>query len=279
MSNTISILGCGWLGTALGKSLIRKGWKVKGSCSSTHSYNELEKTGISTFYIKVNPHLIELDYSSFFNTNVLMVCFPPSRIGDVEESYPQKIEQVIKNIMEIGIKKVLFISSTSVYEEQNFEVREGEEGTPGKAVGRALKKAEKLFMGNPAFQTTVLRFGGLIGYDRNPAKFVKNGKRINGKTPVNLIHRDDCIGIITRILEQDIWGETFNAASPEHPLKEEFYTKAAKICELPAPEFIDEPADFKIVNSDKLIRALDYKFVYTSPMDYLKELEEWAYRI
>ena len=279
MSNTISILGCGWLGTALGKSMIRKGWKVKGSSSSNTSYNELEKTGISTFYIKVKPRSISMDYSSFFNTDVLVLSIPPTRTDCVEESYPQKIEQVIKKIVEIGIIKVLFISSTSVYEEQNREVREGDEGVPEKSAGKALLTAEKLLTENPAFQTTVLRFGGLIGYDRNPARFVQHRNAVNGKIPVNLIHRDDCVNIITQIVELNIWGEVFNAVSPEHPLKEEFYAKAAKISELPVPAFTDEPADFKIVNSDKLIQALDYRFAYNSPMDYLKEVEEWTYRI
>ncbi len=74
-------------------------------------------------------------------------------------------------------------------------------------------------------------------------------------------------------------GEIFNASSPEHPTKRGFYTKAAKISEVAAPGFTNEPENFKVVNSDKLIEALDYKFAYNSPMDYLKELEEWAYRI
>lgn len=119
MSKTISILGCGWLGTALGKSLLRKGWDVKGSTTSTQTYNDLEMTGISTFYVKVQPQDIRIDYNSFFNTDVLMVSFPPSRTSCVEESFPQKIAQVIKKIREIGIKKVLFISSTSVYESRD----------------------------------------------------------------------------------------------------------------------------------------------------------------
>jgi nucleoside-diphosphate-sugar epimerase len=279
MGTTISILGSGWLGTALGKSLLRKGWTVKGSTRSTQSYNDLEMTGISSFYVKVSPKAIEIDYNSFFSTDVLLVSIPPSRTNCVEESYPQKIAQIVKKAEEIGISKVLFISSTSVYETQNNEVHEGDEGSPAKASGKALLKAEKLLLNSSKFQTTILRFGGLIGYDRNPAKFLRKGIKVNGDTPVNLIHRDDCVNIITTILEKDIWGEVFNAASPEHPTKKEFYTKAAQISELPTPVFSEEKEAFKVVNSDKLIKALDYKFAYNSPMDYLKEVEEWAYRI
>ena len=66
MNKIISILGCGWLGTALGKKLIHKGLKVKGSSSSTQGYNKLEITGISTFHIKVKPKSVEVDYNSFF---------------------------------------------------------------------------------------------------------------------------------------------------------------------------------------------------------------------
>lgn len=279
MSNTISILGCGWLGTALGKSLLRKEWKVKGSTSSTQSYNDLEMSGISTFYVKAKPKSIEVDYNSFFSTDVLIVSFPPTRTDCVEESFPKKIAQVVQKVEELGIKKVLFISSTSVYESINTEVREGDEGNPEKASGRALLEAEKLFTASNKFRTTILRFGGLIGYDRNPASFLQGKTNIAGESPVNLIHRDDCVSIITKILEKDIWGEVFNASSPEHPSKRGFYTKAAKISEVPAPGFTDELEKFKIINSDKLIKALDYKFAYNSPMDYLKELEEWAYRI
>lgn len=279
MNNRISILGCGWLGTALGKFFQRKGWAVKGSASSTQTYNVLETTGISTFYVKVKPKALEIDYNSFFNTDVLVIGIPPTRTDCVEQSYPQKIAQVIKKVEEIGIQKVVFISSTSVYEATNREVREGDEGSPEKLSGKALVAAENLLLNSNKFQTTVIRFGGLIGYDRNPARFVRNKTKVAGATPVNLIHRDDCVNIISQVIEKEIWGEVLNASCPEHPTKKEFYGKATRISEMPAPEFVDEKEDHKIVNSDKLIRLLDYKFVYESPMDYLKEVEEWIYRI
>ncbi len=158
-------------------------------------------------------------------------------------------------------------------------VHEGEEGNPEKPSGKALLKAEQLLLNLQDVKTTIIRFGGLIGANRNPARFMAGKKNISAGTPVNLIHREDCINIITQIIEKDIWGEIFNACSPAHPTKEEFYTKASRISELPVPEFSDRPEKYKVVNSEKLINTLDYKFQYPSPMDYLKELEEWTYRI
>ena len=122
------------------------------------------------------------------------------------------------------------------------------------------------------FETTILRFGGLIGADRNPARFLLKSAQPVANAPVNLIHQDDCIGIITTILEQNLWGEILNACCPEHPLKKDFYGKAAQISGLPVPGISDQDEAYKIVDSSKLKRLLKYKFKYQSPMDYLDSL-------
>jgi nucleoside-diphosphate-sugar epimerase len=279
MVKTVSILGCGWLGTALGRRLMTKGYTVKGSAATTESYNKLELTGIQVFHVRVEPDSVTLDYNSFFNTDVLICCFPPARNENVAGDYPKQIEQVAQQIQNMKISKVIFISSTSVYEPKNNIVREGDEGNPEKLSGQALLKAEKLLLNLPGIQTTIVRFGGLIGEDRNPARFLTGKNNISAKTPVNLIHREDCVNILTLIIKKEIWGEVFNACSPEHPTKEEFYTKAAKISELPVPDFTGKSENYKVVSSEKLIKKLGYKFKYPSPMDYLKEMEEWIYRI
>lgn len=274
MNKNISIAGCGWLGTALGKHLVRKGFKVKGSTRSNEAHTKLELTGISAFFMDIKPEALEIDYFSFFNADILVVSIPPGRSNDVEALFPQKMQHLISVIEKMKIKKVLFISSTSVYPENNKEVPESELTVPNKSSGKALLKAEQLFLQNKNFKTTVVRFGGLIGADRNPARFLVSKTNVAGNTPVNLIHRDDCIRILSAIIEKEIWGEVFNACSPGHPTKKEFYTEAAKISELPVPGFIDKKEDYKIVNSSKLIKTLDYGFIYNSPMDYLKEIEE-----
>jgi hypothetical protein len=41
--------------------------------------------------------------------------------------------------------------------------------------------------------------------------------------PVNLIHRDDCIGIINAIIEQNVWAEVFNGCADTHPFKADIH--------------------------------------------------------
>lgn len=279
MRKRISILGCGWLGASLGLYLSAKGWRVKGSTASQEGCIRLENTGIDTYYIKVEPDSVEMDYMNFFNTDVLVISIPPQRKENITELFPRQIDQVIKYIHKLNIPRVVFISSTSVYRNTNGIVREGNEGHPNKPVGYALLEAENKLLSLKGVGTTVVRFGGLIGADRNPARYMSNKQNVPADAPVNLIHRNDCVRIISEIIVQEKWGEVFNACSPDHPTKQEFYTKAAQIRNISPPQFTSGTGEYKIVSSEKLIGQLGYSFEYPNLMNYLKELEEWAYRI
>ena len=57
-------------------------------------------------------------------------------------------------------------------------------------------------------------------------------------------------------------------------MKKDFYQKAAEQAGYSALVVSDKNAPFKIVDSSKLIRLLDYEFIYSSPMDYIDALSE-----
>lgn len=271
---TISILGCGWLGLPLGKFLISKGFSVKGSVTDTNKFEILSDAGIAPYRIVLNETVAIVVDQTFFDCDVLIISIPPRRTSHIERIFPAKIAQLIPFILESGLSKVLFISSTSVYPDKNQLAKEDDTLVPDKESGRALLLAENLLNNLTDFQTTILRFGGLIGADRNPARFLQKSTVPVPNSPVNLIHQDDCIGIISAIIEQDLWGETLNASSPEHPLKKDFYSRAAQISGLPEPLISEKPEAYKIVDSSKLIRLLNYRFKYQSPIDYLESLEQ-----
>ena len=271
-SGTVSILGCGWLGVALGKHLRNRRFSVKGSVTSPEKFGLLRTSGIVPFRIVLNENNVEVDDPAFFETDVLVIAIPPRRIDEIERIFPTQIAQLIPIILKSGIQKVIFISSTSVYPENLKTAHENDVLYPDKESGKACLAAENLLNHLTDFETTILRFGGLIGADRNPARFLLKSARPVANIPVNLIHQDDCIGIIDAILEKDLWSETLNACCPEHPLKKDFYGKAAQISGLAAPLISDEAEAYKIVDSSKLKRLLKYKFKYPSPMDYLDSL-------
>jgi NAD dependent epimerase/dehydratase family enzyme len=109
-----------------------------------------------------------------------------------------------------------------------------------------------------------------MGGERIPAKYFA-GKTINtGQTPVNYVHQEDVIQIITMILEKDFWNETFNVVSPEHPMRKEVYLKNCADLGFEKPIF-EEPTElipYKIISPQKLILRTGYKFKFSNPLDF-----------
>ncbi len=271
MMRTVSILGVGWLGLPLAKKLIGSGYKVKGSVTSEAKKELLQQSAVWPYRLKLDEDGMELDDTGFFDADILIISIPPRRVPDIETIFPKQIGHLISFLERSQLRKVIFISSTSVYPESGGIARETDVLLPDKASGIALLEVENRFRLNSIFQTTIVRFGGLIGADRNPARFLsRRTEAVDGNKPVNLIHQDDCIAILMEIIRQNLWGETLNACCPKHPSRREFYEKASEISGIAAPKFTNSAEDYKIVDSTKLIRLLDYQFKYPSPIDYLK---------
>jgi nucleoside-diphosphate-sugar epimerase len=264
---TISILGCGWLGLPLGFYLVKKGYKVKGSTTEPDKLKLIKEKGIEPYLILLNPEIHGENYNDFLSCDVLIIDFPPERRYGIVEYHQQQIKSLISAIRSGTVKHVIFTSSTSVYPDVNHEVYEDPEPKPTKSSGKALLKVENLLRECHTFETTIIRLGGLIGYDRMPGKFLAGKKDLaNGDAPVNLIHRDDCIEIILNIIKNNIWGETFNACSDNHPTRKQYYVDQAKLSGLTPPTFNERgKSAYKIVSNKKLKRALNYKFKYPDP--------------
>jgi nucleoside-diphosphate-sugar epimerase len=272
---TIAILGCGWLGLPLAKSLLLKEYEVKGSTTSESKLDVLKNAEILPFQIQLESHQIIGTIEDFLKEiNVLIIDIPPGlrrEISSLEEmTFVNKIRTIIPFIEKSGIKKVIFVSSTSVYAD-GFPIVEITEETmpnPDTESGKELAIVEALLQSNLNFKTTVIRFGGLLGDDRHPAKFLAGKTNVeNPDAPVNLIQREDCIGIIEKILnhneaseQYENWGETFNAVAPQHPTRKEYYQKKALEFGLDLPQFNNEISLGKLIKSDKIIRDLQYTF-------------------
>lgn len=259
----ISILGCGWLGLPLAKSLIGKGFSVNGSTTSEAKIQVLENAGINAFLIALHAGKTDGEIASFLNNSeIIIIDIPPKLRGLETESFVDKIRTLIPHIEKSAVKKVLFISSISVYADDNSTITETAKPNADSESGKQLAAAEQLLQSNPNFKTTILRFGGLIGADRHPIKFLAGRKNIeNPGAAVNLINQNDCIGIIEKIIELEKWNEIFNAAAPFHPTRKDYYTQKAFALNLPVPEFEQvKSAQGKIILSTKIETLLGFNF-------------------
>jgi hypothetical protein len=75
-----------------------------------------------------------------------------------------------------------------------------------------------------------------------------------------LIHLTDCVGISESILDNKAFGYIYNACSPSHPARSDFYTPATTLSGLAIPQFIDEKKSWKIVSSINVSTILNYQY-------------------
>ncbi|MEP0367843.1 MAG: NAD(P)H-binding protein [Cyclobacteriaceae bacterium] len=253
---TVSVLGCGWLGMPLGEKLVQSGYNVKGSTTREDKLEDISRSGITPFLIDLNAQNLD---ASFFDSTVLILTIPPGNTSSPPQYFDQ-LEKVVETAHKAGVRHAIFISSTSVYPNLNREVSEDDASeTALTRSGISLKKAEDLFR-SP--ENTIIRFSGLIGPNRHPGLwFAGKGNIKGGDIPINMIHLDDCIGIIETIIENEIWGDVFNASNPEHPGKRGYYQRMAAQLGVDAPHFSEtDNSAWKVVSSAKLISKTGYEF-------------------
>lgn len=251
----ISLLGSGWLGLALAKYFQHSNFLVKASTRSPHRMRELRANGIEPYLIDIED--ISNDIEGFLDSDVLIV--------NITSKNSASYAGLIRIIEKSNIKKLLFVSSSSVYQNASQAVSEAE---GMEDIDSVLYRVEKLFQNSESFITTVVRMSGLIGPGRHPGRFYKQGKSIQQPdAPVNLIHQIDCVNIIGQIIEQGVWGEVFNASADTHPTKRDFYSQAKKCLGQPPPQFNESDSlAFKIVDNQKVKRVLNYDFVHADLM-------------
>jgi nucleoside-diphosphate-sugar epimerase len=246
----VSILGCGWLGVPLAMSFLEAGFQVKGSTTSEKKISDLELLGIEMHLLNISEFK---RFDTFLETDILIIAITSKDIDG--------FKNLISQIQNSAVQKVIFISSTSVYGSLNRVMTEEDA-----VLINPLTTIENLFRENTFFETTILRFAGLFGGDRHPANWFKDGRKISQPEGfVNMIHREDCIEIIHQIIVQNCWGTVFNACANHHPTRRVFYTNAKLSRGFKAPEFEEnQEVQWKIVSTEKVQQLLNYTFIHDS---------------
>ncbi|MBC7892359.1 MAG: NAD(P)H-binding protein [Sphingobacteriaceae bacterium] len=263
---TIAILGCGWLGLPLGAELVRQGHRVKGSTTRAERLQLLTQAGIEPYQLTFTPQP-EGDLAGFLeNVDVLIVSIPPRAGKQGDAFHPQQIAALTSYLSPLTAhRSLLYISSTSVYPDTGSEVTEAD----AVLENHPLVQAEELLK-KTGLPLTVVRFGGLMGYDRIPGKYFIGKTVTTGEVPVNFIHRDDSVGLLSEIIRQNSFGEIFNAVAPKHPVRREIYLKNAAQYGWEPPQFElpSTPEAFKIISPAKLIKRLNYRFHFPDPLEF-----------
>ena len=128
--------------------------------------------------------------------------------------------------------------------------------------GKQLVSCEQLLLKSTAFNTSIIRFGGLVGPNRHPVfSLAKSAQIDNPEGEINLIHLDDCIKMITRCVQSFKGNSLYNGVSPYHPSRKEYYTAMAKKVSIQLPPFTKQKGVSRIISSKKAESDLKMQFI------------------
>lgn len=252
----------GWLGMPLYTRLKNLGFTVKGSVTTDAKKTDLKKKGFDVYKVLITENEVQGDVKDFLaSAKILFVLIPPGLRRGTGHNHALRMARFLQEVESSSVEKVVLISSTGVYADHQGKVTEKDIPQPETESGRQLLEVEQIFF-RSSLECTVVRFGGLFGGSRNPVRFLAGRKNLsNGDAPVNLIHREDCLNILTAILMKNAYGHIINAVIPQHPSKKEYYTAEADRLGLEHPDYSENTDEvFKQIDSVILDEVLGYEF-------------------
>ena len=209
MSPSLLIAGCGDVGGRLASRLISQGWQVHGLRRSISALPQgvLPVAGdLAQSQCPADWPEGPLDYL------VYCAAANESSAAGYRAAYVEGLRHVLGWLREHGQmpRRVLFVSSTSVYGQQGGEwVDESSPVEPEGYSGRILLEAEQLLL-TSEWPASVVRLSGIYGPGRAwLLNQVRQGYRVASEPPLygNRIHADDAAGLLAFVLQADQRGQ------------------------------------------------------------------------
>lgn len=268
MANVL-IAGCGYVGTALAQRLADAGHVVHAIRRDAGSLPSIVNPIQADMAMPDGiPDLPEVDY-----------VFYTAAAGGYDEAcyrsaYVEGPTHLLAALSGQGCKprRVFFTSSTGVYAQGDGEWVDEESPTePNHFSGTMMLEGERCFHNSP-FASTVVRLGGIYGPGRiRILDGVRSGTLRAPAMPtyVNLIHRDDCAGVLSHLMEMAEPESVYLGVDDEPAERGAMYAWVAQRLGVspPAPESDNDALAGRSARSNKRcrnqkLRASGYAFRY-----------------
>jgi nucleoside-diphosphate-sugar epimerase len=286
----VLIVGCGYVGLPLGQALVSRGHAVVGVRRSPDADAELSAAGIEPVHLDITrgEELGRLEGPFDWVVNVVA-----STRGGGADDYRNVYWQGTRNLLDwLGKqhpRKFVYTSSTAVYAQNDGSlVKESSPTEPAAPTAQVLLETEGLLLAaaKDRFPSVILRAAGIYGPDRGHLfkQYLKNEARIPGQGQrfLNMIHRDDLVGIVIAALENGRPGEIYNAVDNEPVAQIHFFRWLSETLGKWMPPFGPEETEAdrkrgltnKKVSNRKLTMELGYRFKYpTFRQGYTAEIK------
>lgn len=271
----VLIIGCGYVGLPLGEELVRQGHEVYGVRRSMEGAGELETARIKPLAADITKSEELARLPGPFDWVVNCVSSNKGGAEEYREIYLNGMRNLTAWLSGSPPKKFVYTSSTSVYgQTDGSAVKESSPTEPAGETGRVLVETEKVMLAVTAIPGVILRVAGIYGPGRGRLflQYLKNETRIAGRGEriINMIHREDLIGIIMAALKNGRPGEVYNAVDDEPVAQIHFFRWLSETLGKWMPPYATEEENAgrkrgltnKKVQNRKLKMELGYQFKF-----------------
>jgi nucleoside-diphosphate-sugar epimerase len=243
------IVGCGYLGERVGRTLVLRGERVYGTVRSAGRAAEIATLGIEPVIADVvRPESL----SALPEVDRVLYCVGFDRAGgqSMRTVYVEGLRNVLDRLP-TSARRVVYAGATSVFGQTGgVWVDEDSPTQPVTVSGKVCLEAETALRawaggGQPGITAIVLRFSGLYGPGRVVRRaLLERGAPIPGDPAkfLNLVHIDDAARAAIVALETAA-PDPLYLVSDDRPLeRREYYALAARLLGAPPPRF-EPPVD------------------------------------
>ncbi|MGZ0657394.1 NAD-dependent epimerase/dehydratase family protein [Coraliomargarita sp. W4R72] len=277
LPESVIIFGCGYVGTALARYLIRQGVRVGALTRNAEKASSLRELGLD--------EVIEADLDSSewharvggrYQAVVNCVSSAGGGLAGYRKSYLAGQRSILDWAKSQSIRSYVYTSSTSVYpQDDGVTVDETADTSAAPATGQVILESEAL-LADAAFLPNwyVLRLTGIYGPNRH--YLLDQLRAGEGEIPgrgdyaLNMIHREDIVSAICAAIVGRAPSGIYNIADDGPTTKAEVLSYLADELGLPAPVFNPENVSERLkrrggrmphrfISNKKAREALDWR--------------------
>lgn len=246
----VAIIGCGYVGVALGRLLATSGHTVYGVRRSNAGDAELTAAGIIPLHADITQPTSLSQLPEPLDTVVNLVSSSKGGASEYRQVYLQGTENLLSHFRPASLRCYIHVSSTSVYAQTDGSwVDEASPATASGDTGQLLLETEQRLQrahAESGFPGIVVRASGIYGPGRGHLfqQFVRGEARAIGDSSrwINMIHRDDLAGALATLMERGT-PDALYLANDNQPVQErEFFDWLCETFQRPYPSPADPSA-------------------------------------
>ncbi|MED5381067.1 MAG: NAD-dependent epimerase/dehydratase family protein, partial [Verrucomicrobiota bacterium] len=235
------IIGCGYVGEALGQRLIALGHDVTGIRRSSEHNARLAKLGIRPVNLDITGEGTLAKLDGQYDWVIIAASSARGDEAAYERVFGAGTRQVAQWLKTTEASSVVFISSTGIYRQTNGEwVFENEADTPENRSGKILWEAEQT-MSTAGPPVTLLRSSGIYGPGRGHLfrRFMSGNAVVedDGSRYLNMVHRDDLVETIIAAMQSGGRRGLYNITDDEPVTQLDFFKWLSETTGRPMPPF------------------------------------------